>query len=560
MLPPTRLLRRGRDLASPLTPTPLSQAAPCALTLTPPPPPAGVVYVTDETSRHEVTSWRLDASAPPPAVVYEGGGSAHHTVLVVDSSGSMRLDDVPGYSSRTEAVYTSIVRELVQPQLELSAAGGARDAVVSLLEFSDEACVLLRRGPIDADLKSLLQSRATSRAASHGNYLPALDALTQLLREDAVGDAALLVVFLSDGAPSDHVALACECGVHVWQSDYSGRVFASRGRTRAVLNACDSTRECRAALRASVRDDCVRRVRESWATSWAATGCGCTPSRSARQGARRPAPQVGRHVGPPPRRARRRSPPPFPPVLSPRESYEVLQAMASVLPQSSFQKLGLAAANLRTAFTQPQHHAGDDAHGGGRRYRAGPAHGAGAWISWPSASWRAPSPKFNNNDGAVSEAAAGRHRGGRGGGGRRGAGRGARFGPVPGLFPLHLVRHRRRPVGLRPAGARACGCPNEPPPKPDPPAPAHSLCPPRLISSAPATAPLQGVWNAVDGFLLTDPAMHRRPMDGRQRRGATDKGTEGVRRFFATHKCGSLCARLGLKPFSPAPAPRGGRQ
>ena len=57
---------------------------------------------------------------------------------------------------------------------------------------------------------------------------------------------------------------------------------------------------------------------------------------------------------------------------------------------------------------------------------------------------------------------------------------------------------------------------------------------------------LQGVWNADDGYLLTDPAMHRRPGAGRRARGGTDKGKEGIDNFFKTHRCSELCLELGL--------------
>lgn len=67
---------------------------------------------------------------------------------------------------------------------------------------------------------------------------------------------------------------------------------------------------------------------------------------------------------------------------------------------------------------------------------------------------------------------------------------------------------------------------------------------------------LQGVWNAFDGFLLTDPAMHvgAASPGGRsgRRRGGTDKGEEGIARFFESHQCSVLCRRLGLKPYRPA--------
>ena len=58
---------------------------------------------------------------------------------------------------------------------------------------------------------------------------------------------------------------------------------------------------------------------------------------------------------------------------------------------------------------------------------------------------------------------------------------------------------------------------------------------------------LQGVWNTEDGFMLTDPVVHYVSNTGRRHKnGATDKGLEGVKRFFRTHKCGALCKRMLL--------------
>lgn len=60
---------------------------------------------------------------------------------------------------------------------------------------------------------------------------------------------------------------------------------------------------------------------------------------------------------------------------------------------------------------------------------------------------------------------------------------------------------------------------------------------------------VQGVWNNDDGFVLTDPVIHyvsSRDPRRKHRNGATDKGREGVTKFFNTHKCGPLCRRLGL--------------
>jgi len=49
---------------------------------------------------------------------------------------------------------------------------------------------------------------------------------------------------------------------------------------------------------------------------------------------------------------------------------------------------------------------------------------------------------------------------------------------------------------------------------------------------------LQGVWNADDGFVLTDPVIHHVSSKGRRYlNGATDKGEAGVKKFFETHVC-----------------------
>ena len=48
---------------------------------------------------------------------------------------------------------------------------------------------------------------------------------------------------------------------------------------------------------------------------------------------------------------------------------------------------------------------------------------------------------------------------------------------------------------------------------------------------------LQGVWNAYDGYMLTDPVIHHRSMVREKgSNGKTDKGKEGMRKFFETHR------------------------
>jgi Mg-chelatase subunit ChlD len=71
----------------------------------------GVVYITDASSKHEITSWRLDGKDEMKERDAHMYGT--HIVLVVDDSGSMRSNDVPGYRSRTDAVYASLLHDLV---------------------------------------------------------------------------------------------------------------------------------------------------------------------------------------------------------------------------------------------------------------------------------------------------------------------------------------------------------------------------------------------------------------------------------------------------------------
>jgi hypothetical protein len=72
------------------------------------------------------------------------GGARSHAVLVVDCSGSMRKDDVPGHATRTAAVYECLARKFVEPQIKLSTNGGvgpvAGDAVVTIIEVGPSRC------------------------------------------------------------------------------------------------------------------------------------------------------------------------------------------------------------------------------------------------------------------------------------------------------------------------------------------------------------------------------------------------------------------------------------
>ena len=274
----------------------------------------GVVYITDESMRHEITSWRLDGSE----AVAEAEASdddrptGSHVVLVVDHSGSMRRDDVPGYATRTAAVYDSLARDLVEGQLQ--GRNKAEGMAVTLLEMSDDTFAIFQDRALDKGLGNKLRKMGKRRARSHGNYLPALDAVLGLLYEDAVATKRqLFLIFLSDGAPSDHVDMVCKHGVQVWQPCPSGRMTR---QNRPRLQKCPTARECRAELKARVEKECCQRLR-----------------------------RIGDLVG------RDRV---FVGTVAfgkPDEDYSVLRSMAATLPRNTFQKLGLSVGGLKTAFS-----------------------------------------------------------------------------------------------------------------------------------------------------------------------------------------------------------------
>ena len=219
----------------------------------------GVVYITDETMRHEITSWRLDGgeAVAEAEASDDDRPTGSHVVLVVDHSGSMRRDDVPGYATRTAAVYDSLARDLVEGQVQ--GRSKAEGMAVTLLEMSDDTVAVFENSALDKGLAKKLRKMGKRRARSHGNYLPALDAVLGLLYEDAVATKRqLFLIFLSDGAPSDHVHMVCKHGVQVWQPCPSGQLTR---QNRPCLQKCPTARECRAELKARVEKECCQRLR-----------------------------------------------------------------------------------------------------------------------------------------------------------------------------------------------------------------------------------------------------------------------------------------------------------
>lgn len=133
-------------------------------------------------------------------------------------------------------------------------------------------------------------------------------------REDAADRGQLFLIFLSDGSPSDHIEMLCPHGAAVWQPSLD---YAPLRNGKPRLNNCPSgNHQCRELLRQRVSAMCVARVKtlgDMFGRDRVFIGtCAFGPA---------------------------------------SEDYAVLKAMAQALPRSSFQKLGLSAAHLRTALS-----------------------------------------------------------------------------------------------------------------------------------------------------------------------------------------------------------------
>ena len=287
----------------------------------------GIVYITDETSRHEITSWKTTEAEEiqRAAIIGSDIDCDAHFVLVVDHSGSMRKNDVPGYNTRLEAVYDCITRDLVKPQLHLTKVGTAINVVVSLVELSGGASVVFTRKPVDDALLTTFEERKQhGHARSHGHYIPALEKVKNILSTDYGKNDRLFLLILSDGAPSDHLRMTCEHCVKVWQQDprlgvrSDGRVRFRRSFFHPYFGYCECPHpsECRQQLKIDAERKCCSIISE-----------------------------MGNLFG------RDRLTVATIAFGPPKEEFRVLEKISKVLPRGIHQRLGLSAARLRTAFS-----------------------------------------------------------------------------------------------------------------------------------------------------------------------------------------------------------------
>jgi hypothetical protein len=118
----------------------------------------------------------------------------------------MKTCDVKDFKTRSDAVFGCLALDFVGRQLDANASNVTD--VVSVITFSDYATTLLDREPMTNVLyNKLLRRMKDVRPRSHGNYLPAFDLVEEMLQHDVkTPECALVVLWLSDGRPSDNMA------------------------------------------------------------------------------------------------------------------------------------------------------------------------------------------------------------------------------------------------------------------------------------------------------------------------------------------------------------------
>jgi hypothetical protein len=179
-----------------------------------------IVYITDEHSTREITSWIEPMPLPkifvmPEEIVNQGKIAERlarnpqmctsHTVLIVDHSASMATSDIPEYRHRSDAVYCCLAVDFLSEQLH---SGNASPSdVVTLIEMRDQGNVAFSFQPISNVLINMMIQRRNSRSSrprSHGNYIPSILLAEEILNKHINHPhCALVLMLLSDGRPSD---------------------------------------------------------------------------------------------------------------------------------------------------------------------------------------------------------------------------------------------------------------------------------------------------------------------------------------------------------------------
>ena len=187
----------------------------------------GVIYVTDSTSRLEVTSFK-DPVQIERAVITHDMQRRHdeqvaalrndpmicttHTIIILDQSGSMRTADVANFRSRSHAAYGVLALEYIAEQLQNRPEDDGSIDSISVIEMSDQGSLFMEDEPLDWILfNGLLDRQMSAQPRSHGMYNNALDLAVQLMSKKLMQSDGMpledmpsfALIFLTDGRPSD---------------------------------------------------------------------------------------------------------------------------------------------------------------------------------------------------------------------------------------------------------------------------------------------------------------------------------------------------------------------
>jgi hypothetical protein len=229
---------------------------------------ADVIYITDESSTKEITSYvkpielrHLNLTSDEEAKFYLHQKLAQnnpdictsHAVLVIDQSASMRTCDVENFKTRSDSVYGHLALEYLTEQIE---NGASYTDVVSIIEMKDSATLVMHRAPICKFLfNQLVVLQRSAFPSSHGNYMPSIKLIEEILGLDAGNSqCACVVLFLSDGNPSDHIYM----NKSAFELELKTRLFG--------LGECfgrQLTFGCIAFCNGSVSNDCLKMMADS---------------------------------------------------------------------------------------------------------------------------------------------------------------------------------------------------------------------------------------------------------------------------------------------------------
>ena len=188
---------------------------------------ADIVYITDETSTREITSWVLPLplehvrisdndehqyQAAKARIAQDPQIITSHSVFVIDCSGSMKKADVEAHRCRADAVSYAVASEFIAKRLHNPSSGVTPFDVVTVIEMRDDAQVVFKKEPMSwVFYNKFVDRMKTSKPSSHGSYIPSLDLAMEALKENDHKHLALFLFFLSDGRPSD-----------IWLSQHGG--------------------------------------------------------------------------------------------------------------------------------------------------------------------------------------------------------------------------------------------------------------------------------------------------------------------------------------------------